>query len=449
MQPKNNKKKGKQAPLFQARLEQIVSREHPLYQLSKKIDWSVFEQEFGSLYVENVGRPGKSIRLLVGLHYLKYTYSESDESVVERFLENPYWQYFCGFEYFQHELPIDPSSLTRWRKRVGAEGMEKLLKETVETAKRGKLITRRDAQRVNVDTTVQEKAIAFPTDARLYYKMLRALVRAAKQRGIELRQTYERVGKKALARQGRYRHARQMKRAQRETKKLKTYIGRVSRDIQRKATEPDKTLQKLLELADRLLKQQRHDKGKLYSIHAPEVECIAKGKAHKQYEFGCKVSMVSTSRNNWIVGINALHGNPYDGHTLQTALKQAKRIMGWQPGNAYCDRGYRGNNAKIDGTQVHVVGRRKKSISRSGWRWFRRRSAIEPMFGHLKAENRMDRNLLHGKEGDRINAILSGCGYNMRKLLRAFFLFIFKYLLWGKKRQNQFGFTTESVLFGA
>jgi IS5 family transposase len=409
----------------------------------------VFEQEFGSLYVENVGRPGKSIRLLVGLHYLKYTYSESDESVVERFLENPYWQYFCGFEYFQHELPIDPSSLTRWRKRVGAEGMEKLLKESVETAKRGKLISRREVERVNVDTTVQEKAIAFPTDARLYYKMLKTLVRAAKKRGIELRQSYERVGKKALARQGRYRHARQMKRAKRETKKLKTYLGRVSRDIQRKAPAPDESLNKKLALAQRLLKQQRHDKGKLYSIHAPEVECIAKGKAHKQYEFGCKVSMVSTSKNNWVIGINALHGNPYDGHTLEAALQQAKRIIGWQPVNAYCDRGYRGNAGKIDGTQVHIVGRRKKSISRSGWRWFRRRAAIEPMFGHLKAENRMDRNLLQGKEGDRINAILSGCGYNMRKLLRAFFLLFLKWFFFDRKGRKPFGKTAEPVLFAA
>lgn len=445
MQPKNNKKKGKQAPLFKTRLKQIVSCDHPLYQLSQKIDWSVFEQEFGSLYVENVGRPGKAIRLLVGLHYLKYTYSESDESVVERFLENPYWQYFCGFEYFQHEMPIDPSSLTRWRKRVGSEGMEKLLAETVETAKRGKLLTRRDAQRVNVDTTVQEKAIAFPTDARLYYKMLRSLVKAARERGIELRQSYERVGKKALARQGRYRHARQMKRAGRETRKLKTYLGRVSRDIQRKAAKPDKELHKELELAQRLLKQQRHDKGKLYSIHAPEVECIAKGKAHKPYEFGCKVSMVSTSKSNWIIGINALHGNPYDGHTLKEALGQAKRILGWQPDNAYCDRGYRGNTGRIDETQIHIVGKRKKSISRSGWRWFRRRAAIEPMFGHLKADNRMDRNHLNGKDGDRINAILSGCGYNMRKLLRAFFLFIFENLFDCQKSKMQNGFALRSV----
>ncbi len=429
-------------------MEQIVSQEHPLYKLSTQIDWRVFEQEFGSLYVENVGRPGKSIRLLVGLHYLKYTYNKSDESVVERFLENPYWQYFCGFKYFQHELPIDPSSLTRWRKRVGAEGMEKLLQQTIETAKRGRLITRRDTQRVNVDTTVQEKAIAFPTDARLYYKMLRVLVRAAKERGIELRQSYERVGKKALARQGRYRHARQMKRAQRETKKLKTYLGRVSRDIQRKAPEPDEALIKQLELARRLL-QQRHDKGKLYSIHAPEVECIAKGKAHKQYEFGCKVSMVSTSKKNWIIGIDALHGNPYDGHSLEAALRQARQLVGWKLDKAYCDRGYRGNAGKLGDTHVHIVGRRKKSIGRSGWRWFKRRSAIEPLFGHLKAGNRMDRNRLQGKDGDRINAILSGCGYNMRKLLRAFLALILKSVFFDQNAKKSFSLAGETAYLAA
>jgi IS5 family transposase len=429
MQPKNSKRKGNQIHLFQSRLEQILNQDHPLYRLSGKIDWTVFEKQFGALYAEGVGRPGKPIRLLVGLHYLKYTYNESDETVIERFLENPYWQYFCGCEYFQHELPIDPSLLSKWRKRVGSEGLEKLLQETIETAKRGKLLNKRHIERVNVDTTVQEKAIAFPTDARLYYKMLRSLVHLAKQRGINLRQTYERVGKKALARQGRYSHARQMKRARRETKRLKTYLGRLTRDIQRKEKNPDESLRKQLEQAQRLLKQQKNDKEKLYSIHAPEVECISKGKVHKRYEFGCKVSMVSTSRDNWVVGIQAVHGNPYDGHTLEEALKQTKRLTGWQPGSAYCDRGYRGNSGKIDGTTIHITGRRKKSLSRSAWRWFRRRAAIEPMFGHLKTDNRMDRNHLKGKDGDRTNAILSGCGYNLRKLLRAFFLFLFGWVV--------------------
>lgn len=409
----------------------------------------MFEQEFGKRYVENTGRPGKPIRLLVGLYYLKYTYSESDETVVERFLENPYWQYFCGFEYFQHEPPIDPSSLTRWRQRVGADGMEKLLKQTIDTAKRAQLITRRHIERVNVDTTVQEKAIAFPTDARLYYKMLRSLVRSAKQLGIVLRQSYERLGKKALVRQGRYCHGKQMKRARRETKRLKIYLGQVKRDIERKVCEPDVHLHRQLELAQRLLKQQRQDPGKLYSIHAPEVECIAKCKAHKRYEFGCKVAMVSTSRDNWIVGIDAVHGNPYDGHTLEASLQQAKRLSGWQPGSAYCDRGYRGHPATIDGTVIHIAGRRKNGISRSAWRWFKRRAAIEPMFSHLKAENRMDRNHLKGKAGDRSNALLSGCGYNIRKLLRAFFLLLFKWLFFDQKRQITSSWSVESVMIAA
>jgi IS5 family transposase len=233
-----------------------LNRNHPLYVLGNQIDWSIFEEEFGPLYVENFGRPGLPIRLVVGLHYLKYAYNESDESVVERFLENPYWQYFCGFEYFEHEVPLDPSSLVRWRRRVGSEGMERLLKETVETAKRGRFLKASHVERVNVDTTVQEKVVAFPTDARLYHKMRRALVRVAKREGIVLRQSFERLSKRALQRQGRYSHARQMKRAKRETKKLRVYLGRVVRDLQRKSPKPSEVLQNLFLLANRILGQQ-------------------------------------------------------------------------------------------------------------------------------------------------------------------------------------------------
>jgi IS5 family transposase len=213
------------------------------------MDWSIFEQEFGPLYVENFGRPGLPIRLVVGLHYLKYAYNESDESVVERLLENPYWQYFFGFEYFEHEVPLDPSSLVRWRRRVGSEGMEKLLKETVETAKRRRFLKAGHVGRVNVDTTVQEKVVAFPTDARLYHKMRRVLVRMAKREGIELRQSFERLSKRALQMQGRYSHARQMKRAKRETKKLRVYLGRVLRDLQRKCPNVGGVWQHLLSIS--------------------------------------------------------------------------------------------------------------------------------------------------------------------------------------------------------
>jgi len=409
------------------RLEQILanSRSHPLYVLAGQIDWSVFEEAFGPLYVEDKGRPGLPIRLMVGIHYLKHAFDESDESVVEKLLENPYWQHFCGFEHFQDQLPLDPSSMSRWRQRIGPEGIEKMLGETLETAKRGKLLQKSHMERVNVDTTVQEKAIAFPTDARLYDKARRVLVRAADERGVKLRQSYPRLGKKALVMQGRYAHARQMKRAARQTKKLKTYLGRVIRDIRRKRPKPDKELAILLERAERIHKQQRNDKNKLYSMHAPEVECIAKGKAHKKYEFGCKVSVASTSKDNWIVGIEALHGNPYDGHTLKGALEQVKRLTGWEAGTAYCDQGYKGNPEKLDETNVHVCRGRKKSMTMTVWNWVKRRAAVEPIIGHLKSDNRMERNHLRGIEGDKINALLAGCGFNIRKLLRELFGFIF------------------------
>ena len=428
MRPKEQLKVG-QEDLFRSHLNQILNHKHPLYVLAESIEWEVFEREFGEFYVEDFGRPGLSIRLVVGLHYLRSAYGVSDEEVVERFLENPYWQYFCGFEYFEHEFPLDSSSLTRWRKRVGTDGIEKLLKETWETAKRGKLVKESHIKRVNVDTTVQEKAVAFPTDARLYHKIRGVLVREAERAGIELRQNYNRLGKKALRRQGQYSHARQAKRARRETKRLKVYLGRVMRDIKRKCDKPTKKLQHFLSMAERIYNQQRTDTNKVYSVHAPEVECISKGKVHKRYEFGCKAAMATTSRGNWVVGIDVVHGNPYDGHTLKSTIEQVKRIVGKKPSDVYCDKGYRGCSGDVPGTSVHITNKKKKSVSPSEWKWLKRRQAIEPIFGHLKSENKLSRNYLHGKNGDRINAILSGCGFNIRKLLRAFFLFIFKWLV--------------------
>jgi len=415
-----------QGDLFRSRLDQILNRRHPLYRLADTIDWSVFDKDFGRLYVENVGRPGLSIRLLVGLHYLKHAFNESDESVVDRLLENPYWQYFCGFEYFQHQLSLDPTSLVKWRKRIGPKGMEKLLAVTIETAKSEEHVFKEHLERVNVDTTVQEKAVAFPTDARLYHKARRILVRLAKRDGIELRQSYERLGKSAFIMQGRYSHARQMKRSKREQKKLRIYLGRVIRDIRRKCSEPGEKLAIMLERAHRIFTQNRNDKNKLYSMQAPEVECIAKGKVHKKYEFGCKVSLVSTSKDSWIVGVQAVHGNPYDGHTLKAALDQAEEIAGWRPQHAYCDKGYKGAPAVLSNTEVHLANKKKKSMKASEWKWYRRRSGIEPIIGHAKSDHRMDRNYLKGEEGDKINAILAGCGFNIRKLLRAILLWLFK-----------------------
>jgi transposase, IS5 family len=419
--------------LFRVRLDAILNLNHKLIRLSHQIDWSSFDRRFGPLYEANVGRPGLPIRLMVGLTYLSRMYDLSDEAVVEAWIENPYWQYFCGMEYLEYEFPLDPSSLVRWRKRIGKDGVEFLLQQTVVTARHMGQLTPRHMEKVNVDTTVQEKAIRFPTDARLYHRMLERLVKAAHHAGVSLRQSYVRVSKYALLLQGKYAHARQMNKSRKQTKRLKTFLGCVVRDLRRKLSTPSELFDPLLLLADRLLSQERTSSNKLYSIHEPHVECIAKGKAHKKYEFGCKVSIVTTSRGNWVVGIEARHGNPYDGHTLAGALDQTVRLTGCQPKEAYCDRGYQGHGY-TGSTEVHIVNRRKKEKNRTRKKWFKRRSAVEPIIGHLKSDVSMDRNFLKGKIGDAINAMLSGCGHNLRKLLGAFFRLLLLRLFIGRAK---------------
>ena len=410
--------------LFRSQLTQLLDLSHPLVRLAKALNWSGFEKRFGALYVENIGRPGLPTRLMVGLHYLKYAFDESDESVVERWVENPYWQFLCGEEYFQHVFPLDPSSLTRWRDRVGPAGIESLLAETIATAKRMGALTASSLKRVNVDTTVQEKAVAFPTDARLYHKARATLVREAKQRGVRLRQSYARVGKGALIRQGRYAHARKPALAKKATRQLRTVLGRVIRDVERKIPSPDESMKVLLARAQRIHAQQRDDKNKVYSMHAPEVECLAKGKARQKYEFGVKVAVVSTSRDNWVLGADAVPGAPYDGHTLAGALAQAERLSGVAATEAYVDKGYRGAARSVPLVTVHLP-KKGKGLPRSERRWLKRRSAVEPVIGHLKSDCRLDRNHLKGTQGDRINAMLAGAGFNFRKLLRAFLCVFF------------------------
>jgi Transposase domain (DUF772). len=214
-------------------LKEFLNPAHPLYRLAEVLNWTQFERQFGQYYAEGMGRPALATRLVVGLHYLKHLYNVSDEVVVASWVENPYWQYFCGAEYFTHEFPCDPTSLVKWRQRVGAAGSEQLLKESLAAAQREAVLTPTEVKGVNVDTTVQEKAIAFPTDARLYHKARIALVRLARQGNLQLRQSYVRLGKRALVNQGRYGAARQLKRARRETRKLRTYLGRVLRNVER------------------------------------------------------------------------------------------------------------------------------------------------------------------------------------------------------------------------
>jgi IS5 family transposase len=402
--------------LFQAHFDQILNPRHELVLLANQMDWSGLEAAFINTYFPDFGAPGKAVRLMVGLHYLKYTFNESDDSVVARWVENPYWQYFCGYTHMQHACPIHPTSMTKWRHRVGAERLEKLLEETIALAVREKHLPKSDLARVTVDTTVQEKNITFPTDSKLLVKAIRKLGDAAKSRGIPLRQSYIRVSKRAALKASRYAHAKQYKRMRRQLRKLRTYAGRLIRDIRRKTTDMDEGLATLLDGADRIRRQQPKDSKKLYSLHEPEVQCISKGKAHKRYEFGQKVAMATTNRSNWFVAAHLLENNPYDGHTLRETLAAVEKATGVAVTDAYVDKGYRGHDY-AGPAEVHIAGQRKKNRTRAERNRGRRRSAIEPKISHLKSDHRMGRCFLARLCGDAINAVLAAAGANLRKLL--------------------------------
>jgi IS5 family transposase len=361
---------------------------------------------------------------MVGLQLLKHTSNLSDEEVVAVWVENPYWQHFCGEQYFRHDLPIDPSLMTGFRKRIGESGCEFILGLTVKAGLATKTVAKTSLKVVNVDTTVQDKAVAFPTDSRLLNKARIALVRLAKKHGVALRQSYERVGQAAFANSQRYAHARQMNRCQGQTRKLRTYLGRVIRDIERKMQlegGAQEQMNKLLRIAQRIHSQPRKriegDPPKLYSVHAPEVECIAKGKAHKQYEFGVKVGIVSTNKESFVIGAKSLPGNPYDGHTLQQCLAQVKQITGAMPQEVYADRGYRGHGCETTSLKVWIAGT-KRGVTQAIQRKLKRRNAIEPVIGHMKSDGRLARNFLKGTLGDAINVLLCGAGHNLRKILK-------------------------------
>ena len=419
---KNNDSLKVQSQLFNTYLKDIISSKHPLVFLADSINWSSFDEELEDSFCPDNGRPSISSRLMIGLHYLKYTYDLSDEGVLSQWLENPYWQYFTGAAFFEHELPIDSSSMTNWRKYLKKSGAEKMLSESIKSGLKNGFIKKSELKRVNVDTTVQEKDIRYPTDSRLYDRMREKLVKEAVKENINLRQSYKRVSSKALHKQSSYARAQQFKRARKECKKLKTYLGRVVRDIKRKKIKPAPLLEKYLLLAEKLLAQQSKDKNKIYSIHETQVSCIGKGKVHRKYEFGCKVSYVTSSKANWVLGAKAFHGNPYDGHTLKGALRQTEELLGFEPKMAICDMGYRGHNYKGN-CNIQIVNRYRKKIPHSIKKWWKRRSAIEPVIGHMKQEHRLDRNRLKGTFGDEINAVLSGVGFNMRKLLKAILFF--------------------------
>uniref|UniRef100_A0A1S7LHT2 Transposase n=1 Tax=Magnetococcus massalia (strain MO-1) TaxID=451514 RepID=A0A1S7LHT2_MAGMO len=293
--------------------------------------------------------------MIAGLTLLQSICSLSEDEVVDRWPENPYWQELCGETFFRHDKPLHRSDLSRWRKRIGEEGLEYLLKDTIWLGLETKVVKKSSLERVSVDTTVQPKNIAHPTDSKLLNKSRERLVKLATAYSVELRQSYKRKGKQVVLKAGRYAHAKQFKRMRKQIKSLRTWLGRTVRDIERKLANRPQTMrffEEELSLAKRLLAQNPKDKNKLYALHEPHVACISKGKAHKRYEFGNKVSVAVTNRETFIVGTQSLSGNPYDGHTLDGALKQVEKLTGKKPKRAYVDKGYGGVSRLVEIQEV-------------------------------------------------------------------------------------------------
>ena len=421
MRPRKRESTGS-GDLFRARLDQIIDMKHELARLADAIDWAWIDGELAERF-STEGRPATETRFMVGLLLLKHIHGLSDEGVCARWVENPYYQYFTGEEFFQHAFPHERSGLSHWRQRIG-DKLEVLLQESLRVAHDAGALKKGDLARVTVDTTVQPKNVTHPTDAKLMLKAVEQLGKLARVHGVTVRQSYIRVAKRAALMAGRYAHAKQFKRRNRELKFLRTRLGRLIRDIRRKI-DGDEALETVFAIplgrAAQIHRQRQNQRGwKLYSWHAPETECIGKGKTHRPYEFGVKVSITTTNKRckggQFVLHAKALPGNPYDGHTLKEVIDETQALTGREIERVYVDKGYRGHDAPrplrvfLSGQKRGVHGQIKKEL--------RRRSAIEAAIGHMKTDGHLGRNFLHRHHGDHANAVLSAVGYNFRLILK-------------------------------
>lgn len=423
MKSKINEKHYQPSLLSSQSLEDLLNPAMPLFKLANTLNWRAIEDEFKELY-SHKGRPAKPIRLMIGLLLLKQLENLSDETVVERWMQNPYYQYFCGEVEFQWASPADPTDLVYFRKRISSAGVEKLLKMSVE------LHGEKGAEmEVLTDTTVQEKNITFPTDAKLHKKISTRCVEIANKENIPLRKTYKQTIPKLLKAQHNRKHPKRAKSAKKAARRLKSIAASLVRELERKLT-PEQLSKYLSEfgLFNKVLAQTLHSKNKIYSLHEPEVCCISKGKEHKKYEFGQKVSITKTMNSGIIVGVKVFKDSPYDGHTLPEVIEQVKNITGKEPLHCVVDRGYKGIK-NVGETEIHMPKKPLKSATsyekRKARKRFRKRAGIEPVIGHLKSDFKMKVNFLKGFIGDEINAMLAGCAFNLRKWLVGAFWSLF------------------------
>jgi IS5 family transposase len=396
---------------FFATFEEQLNRSHPLYQLANKIDWNIFESNFSKHYSLTHGKPSKPIRLMVALLILKQLRNLSDESIVEQWSENSYYQYFSGEQSFCPKLPCVPTELVEFRKRIGSEGIELILKESIRVNG-----TDSNDPHLSGDTTVQEKNITYPTDDKLHKKIISKCQAIAKDEGIELRQSYTRTIKKLSITQRLRRNKGGDVKARKANKKVRVIAGRLTRELGRKlsAKSLDKH-KKDLELYEKVLSQQRGDSNKIYSLHEPSVKCYTKGKEHKRFEFGSKVSFLVTQTTGVIVGALNFSEQLHDSKTIESALEQYERLTGNNAKDVYLDRGYRGKTQVRD-TKLYTP-KPDKNITAAKRKRHKRRAAIEPVIGHLKHDYRMIRNYLKGTIGDEMNVMLAAAAMNFKRVM--------------------------------
>ncbi len=397
---------------FYSTFEEQLSHRHPLYILAHKVDWVMFEKAFAKHYADE-GRPAKPIRQMVSLLMLKHIRNLSDEGVVEQWMENVYYQCFSGEKMYACGEPCEASELVHFRNRIGEEGIELIFKESIRiNGKDGR------EQEATVDTTVQEKNITYPTDNKLHRKIIKKCVAIADGEQIELRQSYSQTLKK-LGKQQRFRnHPKNHKRARKADRKVKTIAGRLVRELERKLSADLHADE--LALFKKVLTQKRHDANKIYSLHEPHVQCISKGKEHKKYEFGSKVSLITTKKSGVIIGALNIEKNDYDAHTVDPAFEQQQRLTGITLKRAFMDRGYRGIS-QVRGTKIEIPKPFNKQLNnyqqqqlKNG---FKRRAAIEPKIGHLKTDHRLSRNFYKGIKGDNINVMLAAAAMNFKRMM--------------------------------
>jgi IS5 family transposase len=409
-----------QKELFRPMLVDMIDPNHSLALLTDAIDWQYLENEFTSLY-STVGQSSVPIRLIIGCLMLKHLYNLGDETLAKAWIENPYMQYFCGMRCFEHKFPFDPSDFCHFRKRIGEEGFAKIFAYSVKL--HDKESTSKHSSWHLSDTTVQENNTTFPTDAKLCKKVIDKCNKISKSEEIKLRRSYTRESKQLLRDTYNSQHPKRVKQAKKARKRLRTIANIQLRDLERKMNTYQRSIfQEELELYKRAANQEKNDKDKIYSLHKPFTKCIAKGKAHKPYEFGNKVGIITTGKKGRkiIIAVKAFLENIFDGHTIDPLLNQMKDNKFKLPKELIYDRGGKGKS-EIKGVKILIPGKAKKIDTpyqkQCKRKKFRSRAGIEPIIGHLKTDYRLAQNYLLDESGIQINAFMAATAWNLKKLM--------------------------------